>query len=149
MSQRPRARHGAWSQFPQNVFVRPEFPVRPIDLRPPRRIISRDSLGQMFGRDGGFAERDAQRVHFWIVADFHSRSGREKSTNRNVFVDVVPVNSHAPADKPPVGALFGRSAKKAREPRQGSGYAAAIDERDDQLVIGALNIDSVRDRFTG
>jgi hypothetical protein len=27
----------------------------------------------MFGRDAGFAERDAQRVHLWVVADFHRR----------------------------------------------------------------------------
>src|SRR5437867_10851056 len=28
----------------------------------------------MFGRDRGFAERDAQRVHFRVVADFHGHS---------------------------------------------------------------------------
>jgi hypothetical protein len=25
----------------------------------------------MFGRDRGFAERDAQRIHFGVIADFH------------------------------------------------------------------------------
>src|SRR5439155_8419272 len=37
-------------------------------------VISRDAFGQMFGRDRGFAERDAQRVHFRVVADFHGHS---------------------------------------------------------------------------
>jgi hypothetical protein len=28
----------------------------------------------MFGGDGGVAERDAQGVHFGVIADFHNES---------------------------------------------------------------------------
>jgi dihydropteroate synthase len=37
-------------------------------------VISRDAFGQMFGRDRRFTERDTQRVHFRVIADFHGRS---------------------------------------------------------------------------
>jgi hypothetical protein len=59
------------------------------------------------------------------------------------------MDSDASAYESPVGALLGRGAKKARKPGQRRGNAAAIHKRDDQFVVGALNIDSVRDRFTG
>ena len=53
------------------------------------------------------------------------------------------MNSDAAADETPVGALLGRGTKKSWEPGQRRRYATAIDKRDDQFVIGALNIDSV------
>ena len=37
-------------------------------------VISGDPFGQMFGRNAGFAERDAERVHLGVVADFHGCS---------------------------------------------------------------------------
>lgn len=74
-------------------------------------VISGDAFSQMFRRDRGLAKYNAQRVHLWVVADFRNRLGREKSLNRDVFVHVVPVDSNAPADESPVGALFGRGTK--------------------------------------
>jgi hypothetical protein len=59
------------------------------------------------------------------------------------------VNSDAAADESPVGALFGRGAKKSRESGEWRGNTATIDERDDQLVVGACNIDGVCNWFTG
>lgn len=35
-------------------------------------VVSSKPFGQMFGRDRGFAERDAQWVYLRVVADFHS-----------------------------------------------------------------------------
>ena len=76
-------------------------------------------------------------------------SRRKKGANRNIFVHIVPVNSNAAADKPPVSALLRCGAKEPWEPGQWRRNTAAVNERDDQLVICALNIDSVRNRFTG
>ena len=59
------------------------------------------------------------------------------------------MNSDAAAYEPPVGALFRRGAKKAREPCQRRRNATTVHKRDDQLVIGASDIHSVRDRLTG
>ena len=59
------------------------------------------------------------------------------------------MNSNAAADEAPIGALLGRSAKKSWKPCQWRRDAAAVNERDNQLVIGALNIDGIRDWFTG
>src|SRR5205807_6436016 len=70
-------------------------------------------------------------------------SRREESANRDVFVHIFPVNPYAPADKPPVGALLGRGTKKSRKPRQWRRNTPTVHERDNQFVVGALNIDSV------
>jgi hypothetical protein len=40
----------------------------------------------MFGRYRGFAKRDAQRVHFRVIADFHTRI----KNNRIVFSVELP-----------------------------------------------------------
>ena len=59
------------------------------------------------------------------------------------------MDSDAAAYEALVCTLFGRRAKKSREPSQWRGNAATIDKRDDQFVVGAFNIDSVSDGFTG
>jgi hypothetical protein len=86
-----------------------------------------------------------------LAHDFHRvdflRS--EKSANRDIFVNIFPMDSGATADEPPVGALLRRGAKKAWEPCQRRRYATTVHESDDQFVIGARNIDSVCNRFTG
>jgi hypothetical protein len=48
-------------------------------------VISGDALGQMFGRDRGFAECDAQRIHFGIVADFHGLKAIRIDRYHNYF----------------------------------------------------------------
>ena len=84
-----------------------------------------------------------------IVEGANRFSRSEKSANGNVFIDIVPVDSDAAADETPVGALLGRPAEESRKPCERRGNAATIHERDDQFVVSALNIDSIRDGFTG
>jgi len=67
----------------------------------------------------------------------------KQGPNRNVPIDVFPVNSDAPADESPVGALLGRGAEKSRKPLQRRRNTATVHERDDQFVIGTRNIDRV------
>ena len=52
-------------------------------------VISGDALGQMFGRERGFAERDAQRIHFGIVADFHGLKVIRIDRYHNYFSGLV------------------------------------------------------------
>jgi hypothetical protein len=59
------------------------------------------------------------------------------------------VDSDAATDEAPVRALFGRRAKKSWKPSQWRGNTATIDKRDDQFILGARNIDSVCNGFTG
>jgi len=59
------------------------------------------------------------------------------------------MDSDASAYESPIGALFARGAEKSREPLQPRRNTATVHERDDQFVVGARDIDSVRDRFTG
>ena len=59
------------------------------------------------------------------------------------------MDSDASADESPVGALLGRGAEKSRKPFQRRRNTATVHERDDQFVVGARDIDSVRDGFTG
>jgi len=66
-----------------------------------------------------------------------------------MVVHIVPVNSDTATYKPPVRSLLGCGTEKPREPGQWRGDAATIHKRDNQFVVGALNIDSVRHRFTG
>src|SRR5206468_3421590 len=86
-----------------------------------------------------------------LAGDSHwvELSRREKSANRDVFVHIFPVNPYASADKPPVGALLGRGTKKSRKPRQWRRNTPTVHKRDNQFIVGALNIDSVCNRFTG
>src|ERR1700688_262615 len=81
------------------------------------------------------------------VRSASSRS--EKRADGDVFVHVVPLISHTAADMAIVGALLGRGAKKSWKPRQRRRNVPAIHKGYDQLVIRALNIDSVRNGFTG
>ncbi|CAN5575866.1 hypothetical protein BH18VER1_BH18VER1_22790 [soil metagenome] len=63
------------------------------------------------------------------------------------FIDILPMNSNAAADKSPLRALLRCGTKKAREPFQRRGDFAAVDKRDDQLVVGAGD-DRVGDGLT-
>ena len=54
-----------------------------------------------------------------------------------------------PIPRPPVGVLLGRPAEESRKTCERRGNAATIHERDNQIVVSALNIDSIRDGFTG
>jgi len=84
-----------------------------------------------------------------LAGDFHGLLRSKKRANRNVLIDIFPMNSDSPADEPPIGALLGCCAKEPWKPRQRRRNAPSVHESDDQFVVGALNVDSVCDGFTG
>ena len=71
-------------------------PLRVEDFKPGQPavlvIISSDALGQIFRRDRGFAERDAQRIHFGVIADFHGSKVVGIDRYHNYFFRLVHKN---------------------------------------------------------
>jgi hypothetical protein len=89
---------------PLHGFLSAETLLRVEDFQPGQPafavVISGDALGQMFAGDRGFAKRDAQRIHFGIVADFHRCgyvSRHREDIHRHGFDRVACTMNH-PAD---------------------------------------------------
>ncbi len=59
------------------------------------------------------------------------------------MIDIVPMNSNAATNESPIRTLLGRGTKQSREPRERCGDAGTVHEGDDQLVVGAFNVDSI------
>jgi hypothetical protein len=73
----------------------------------------------------------------------------EKRANRNVFIDVIPVDADATADEPPLRSLRRGSSEQPWKPLQRGRDAATVSKSDKQLVVGARHIDGICHRLTG
>jgi hypothetical protein len=64
------------------------------------------------------------------------RSASEKAGDADIFVEVGPVNAFAPADQSPMFTFRRCPVREARVPWQRHAHGAAVDEIDDQGVLG-------------
>lgn len=60
----------------------------------------------------------------------------QQRRNRDIFVDIFPMNADAARDQSPVFALLRHRLAQTREPFQGHRYLAAVRQTNDQGVLG-------------
>ena len=68
----------------------------------------------------------------------------EESANRNVFVQVGPMNADAAADQPPVLSFLGRSRLENGKPVEGDADFSPIFESNAELFLGKEDVNGPR-----
>jgi hypothetical protein len=68
----------------------------------------------------------------------------QKPGDREVFIQLRPVDSSAAADQSIIRASRGRCVSKSREPGERNRELASVSEANSQGIVGAANIDCSR-----
>ena len=79
----------------------------------------------------------------------HRLSDREQALDRDILVDVGPVDPDAAPDEPPIVALGFGGLLQPLEPGEGRAEFATVGENDVQSVCGDTDVDGGRFKLDG
>ena len=74
-------------------------------------------------------------------------SKSEQTTDRDIRINILPVNTHTASDQPPISALLWRRTHQPRKPLQWRRYGPAIAQRDHERIPGESNFYRVSGRL--